>query len=389
VKMKTLLLFILMAAVAANAPAQDFEEGFDFEDVEEEEDFKFHWEADEDERDKADAAEEATLVAVDEDLVSENVKLDAENKQLQKQIKSLASANKDLAFRAKNLERESEDLRATIQDLKSKTDSSEPPAPSDSSEVEALRKTNSGQKNTITQLRAEIERLEIELSNATTLKGPDQGSDLFRETQMKVRELDKQIKTLKVSQKKAKDHADEMERERDLAEESLRAKDQKLSAALKSYKQIERDMQNLEKKVRDFDSLEADVASLESRVESQKDELKAQAKEIKRLSRGGDSEPVSVHTADVSEDNMDLYFNLAVLYVKTGDYKKAEKEFLKLLRLQPDAADIHYNLGILYDDHLDDSRKAIKHYKLFVELKPDSDQAEQVNLWLLELEMTF
>ncbi len=91
----------------------------------------------------------------------------------------------------------------------------------------------------------------------------------------------------------------------------------------------------------------------------------------------------------VTTDNQDLHFNMAVMHTQTGMYQEAEDGFLQLLQLNPQAPDVHYNLGILYDKYLQDRQRAAKHYTRFVELAPQSKDADLVRVWLLETGMDF
>ena len=81
-----------------------------------------------------------------------------------------------------------------------------------------------------------------------------------------------------------------------------------------------------------------------------------------------------------------LYYNLGCLYRIHGAYEKAEKKFLQALELNPKAADVHYNLGILYDEDLKNRKKARKHYSMFLNLSPSQEDAARVREWLAELE---
>lgn len=80
-------------------------------------------------------------------------------------------------------------------------------------------------------------------------------------------------------------------------------------------------------------------------------------------------------------------YNIAVLKSAAGKYREAEKHFLACLKLLPDDADTHYNLGVLYEDRLRAPAKAVKHYRRFLELRPTGRDAEKVAQWLDKLEI--
>lgn len=83
----------------------------------------------------------------------------------------------------------------------------------------------------------------------------------------------------------------------------------------------------------------------------------------------------------------DMHFNMASVYAKEGRSRDAEREYLSALRIDPADADTHYNLGILYDDDLDDEARAAMHYRRYLRLRPHGEDVDQVKSWLLELEM--
>lgn len=67
-------------------------------------------------------------------------------------------------------------------------------------------------------------------------------------------------------------------------------------------------------------------------------------------------------------------------------YEEAAKEFEKALYEKGDDPDIHYNIAILYDDHLHVHKKAVEHYKKYLELAPESQDTAAVRGWLQEAE---
>ncbi len=86
--------------------------------------------------------------------------------------------------------------------------------------------------------------------------------------------------------------------------------------------------------------------------------------------------------ADARKDREDYYYNLGVVLMREGRFKKAAYLFEKALHLDPLDASAHYNLGILYDDHLDEPKKAIRHYEAFLKLSRNHDQVRDVAKWL-------
>ena len=82
-----------------------------------------------------------------------------------------------------------------------------------------------------------------------------------------------------------------------------------------------------------------------------------------------------------------MHFNLGVVYDKNNMSLDAEREYLKCLHIDPKDAGVHYNMGILYDDKLNENHKALLHYKKFLELHPMGDTAERVRDWITRIEV--
>ena len=87
------------------------------------------------------------------------------------------------------------------------------------------------------------------------------------------------------------------------------------------------------------------------------------------------------------KQRLNMHYNMAAVYARDGRYTEAEYEYLQALRLDPSDADIHFNLGILYDDELGQPEKAILHYRRYLQLNPHGVDADRVRSWLMRLEM--
>lgn len=83
--------------------------------------------------------------------------------------------------------------------------------------------------------------------------------------------------------------------------------------------------------------------------------------------------------------NGDLHYNLAVEYVKINEYNSAAEEFKRALQLNHRDKDASYNLGVLYENYLDDRVKAIYYYSRYLGLAPRADDVWRVRVWLVDL----
>jgi len=77
---------------------------------------------------------------------------------------------------------------------------------------------------------------------------------------------------------------------------------------------------------------------------------------------------------------------MGVVFANRGQFKEAEREYLRALRQDPADADTHYNLGVLYDQSLKEYRKAASHYRRYLKLRPQSPDANEVRIWITAAE---
>jgi tetratricopeptide (TPR) repeat protein len=80
--------------------------------------------------------------------------------------------------------------------------------------------------------------------------------------------------------------------------------------------------------------------------------------------------------------NKDALNNLGVSYMETGSYDRAAQTFERLLAQDPNQANAILNLGILYEEHLDDTKKAADFYNRYLDLKGDVPRKTEVRRWL-------
>ncbi len=71
-------------------------------------------------------------------------------------------------------------------------------------------------------------------------------------------------------------------------------------------------------------------------------------------------------------------------YLKKRQYEQARDEYLAALKLEPDYADAHYNLGVVYFFRLQDHRRALHHFVRYARLKPDAPDLSQVRSLTLQ-----
>ena len=78
----------------------------------------------------------------------------------------------------------------------------------------------------------------------------------------------------------------------------------------------------------------------------------------------------------------DTHYNMGVLFSAKNDYVRAEKEFAKVVELQPGDADAYYNLGVIYAERLPDRQKAMTSFRKYLQLKPHAKDASWVKQYI-------
>jgi tetratricopeptide (TPR) repeat protein len=97
----------------------------------------------------------------------------------------------------------------------------------------------------------------------------------------------------------------------------------------------------------------------------------------------GSGEPTE-QSLELSSDPFQSLCQVAANMARKSQFKLSAAAYQRSLKLRPDAADVHYNLGILYDQELKDTRKAIRHYSEYLRLCPFAADSDQVRAWLME-----
>jgi len=87
-------------------------------------------------------------------------------------------------------------------------------------------------------------------------------------------------------------------------------------------------------------------------------------------------------------NNPDYYYNLGLDYLKKGQFIFAEEYFKLALNLNPLDKDAAYNLGILYENYLNDRQKALTFYQQYLNIAPDAPDAQQVRQWIKDIKLS-
>lgn len=287
------------------------------------------------------------------------------------------------AFNNYNLKYEIASLIASMRDLKNKN--------------ELLQK----QCNKLTSSLENLKNENSELS--ATLEEFSKQRDLWKKEKKKISEF---AATLKEVQSKKLSLQTELEN----SQKDLKQKEEEISNLSKSLKKKEDVFADLSFAVKNkegrIQKLETELKELREKFqklsESKTQEipeliskLKEKEKELDKTNKSLEKRDAQLRLAEkkladfqqkVHKERLSVHYNLGVIYDKSGMYLEALKEYEKALAVDPQDPDTHYNLAILYDDHLDDNRVAIRHYQEYLRLRPNAEDAEQVREWVIRAE---
>ncbi len=80
----------------------------------------------------------------------------------------------------------------------------------------------------------------------------------------------------------------------------------------------------------------------------------------------------------IEPDHAEAHLNLGVLYANLNKLDKAERHYQQALKSKPNLIEGHYNLGVFYEFHRKDSSKALAQYKTYVELGGKDERIERL-----------
>jgi len=75
-----------------------------------------------------------------------------------------------------------------------------------------------------------------------------------------------------------------------------------------------------------------------------------------------------------------------VAYSQAKLYEEAIFEYEESLKLNANNPEAHYNLGLLYENCIGETEKALEHYRKYLELKPNAEDSAEVEAWIKRLQ---
>ncbi len=103
---------------------------------------------------------------------------------------------------------------------------------------------------------------------------------------------------------------------------------------------------------------------------------------LAKENRHGDALNALLMSINFWYESAQTHSNLGEVYRRMEKYQVSEASFLNALSFDSQNANAHYNLGILYGNHLNNQKKAALHYRKYLKLHPNSVDAAEVSRWL-------
>lgn len=304
-------------------------------------------------------------------LVDENLGIRKERDRLALDLVELRKRNASLLIELQDLERRRDGLAKLLAEMKTPDETR--------AELARLQTERAALADEVGRLRRSVGLM---ATNAVPIAAPTPGSDLFRR-------LEQENAALRMELSQARNEAQAENRKRETSEtgeKNLKAASQVLAGQIASLKRDLESARKSEAKMKDaMTELARKVYALktetqrlqeEAAAEKARKEKPAVAREPAKASAGGSSPRVEVSPEEEGRKAM-----------AAGKSREAEKLFLVALQKNPRSAKLHYNLGVLYEDYLDDPGKAAFHYRKYLELDPAAPDASTVSAWLVELDL--
>jgi chromosome segregation ATPase len=138
----------------------------------------------------------------------------------------------------------------------------------------------------------------------------------------------------------------------------------KLADELKDLKKriegLNQDKQELAKSAKAAQDAAANI-ELKLRQDIESSAILSSSDEFRQLQRDRDR---------LAKENISMHYNLATLFAENENYELAEAEFQRVVQLNPDDDQAHYNLGVIYSEKLVDRAGAVRHFRRYLELNP-------------------
>ncbi len=276
-------------------------------------------------------------------------------------------------------------------------------------QLDPLRAQLESSRRTEAQLNAELERLKKEFKAIPPAPAPAAPRQEKPASAGQAHDFEKQAKALQASLAQQYDNTLKQQQERSLQtlekeRQKWEAKVDELSAQLiKTKAQLSETQQKLTKKLQQLQEeaaqretdLKANLQKAQQLFAKTQTDLQRKLKEAQtQAAKGQGRERAALENfekerlgleqirSNIIQDWTRLYIRVGVLETEKGNFSQAETAFRQAIQLSPSSAEAHYNLGVLYDDHMHNRVAAISEYEQYLLLSPRAEDAKMVRGWL-------
>lgn len=212
-------------------------------------------------------------------------------------------------------------------------------------------------------------------------------------------ELEAEMEKLRSQNEENTMQFDDLKRQRDELSRQI-------DSVRSSNRKYAQEINKLEQKVEDLESTQKE---LEVKAEMAEDTNKRVA--AQSASEGNDTPTVGANTEQVlslEQKTIDLlsridafneqdeklrgdaakaHYNMGNIYFEKGEYEIAAREYYQAVTLMPNDPDAHYNLAFVSSQYLNDYKTALEHYKMYLYLKPDAQDRDQIKEKIVQAQL--
>lgn len=170
---------------------------------------------------------------------------------------------------------------------------------------------------------------------------------------------------------------------------------------LDSSQAVERMKKEKETVLTQLDKSAQEIATLKKTIEEKEKEIKSISDETKNYynaSKKGQAKIKDLENSLTERENeinslkinlaqkvlegtkkeIDSIYDVALLNIKSGMYDEALRNFNKILELDGNNAEAHYNIALIYEEVKNDPEAAIQHYQKYCQLKPNAEDLYEI-----------
>jgi tetratricopeptide (TPR) repeat protein len=267
-----------------------------------------------------------------------------------------------------------------------------------------MEKASASMKKYMTMLENEKENLKMH--NDTLIKDKERTVQLYAELKEKIEKIKKQQQTLVKEvedltrynaslledKKRYSEIFDDLNTQKKIAQEAKETLEEQRANLLQEKKYLEGQIKSFEEtkqkiaqESRDvklqLDKMQADVEGYRQKAlmaENKNKDLEAQLEKQKKEYR-----ELSELSTKSLRDNTVLHYNLGVFYTRDGLHDRAVEEFNEALKASPGDPDTNFNLAIIYSEYLNDSAKAVEHFRRYLDTNPREADADKARKYLM------